>query len=96
MFCSALLLAFHYPAQAHIIKSEIQVIGIIIGLVSLHFFLVTDLLSGLEHDQQKQTWSTGVLWALHLLNLTINQCLGNTNGNEHLRGASPTAMTQCS
>ena len=85
MFCSALLLAFHYPAQVHIMNSEIQAVGSIIGLVNLHFFLVTDLLSGLEDHQPKQTWSTGVLWVLHPLNLTINQCLGNDNANEHAR-----------
>ena len=42
MFCNALQLALHYPAQVHIIKREAQVAGIIFGLVSLHLFLVTD------------------------------------------------------
>ena len=73
MFCNALLLAFHCPAQVNIIKSEIKVVGVLFGLVSLH----VDLLSGLEHHQPKKTRSIGVLWVLHLLNVTIKQCLGN-------------------
>ena len=66
-----------------IIRSEIQVIGIILGLVCLHLFLVADLLSGLEHHKPKQVWPT--LWVRHLLNVTINQCLGNANENKHAK-----------
>jgi len=50
MFCNALLLAFHCPAQVNITKSEIKVVIVLFGLVSLH----VDLLSGVEHQQPKK------------------------------------------
>ena len=42
-------------------------------------FFVTDRVSGFEHHKP----TTGVLCVRRRLNLTINQCLGNANGNEH-------------
>ena len=87
MFCNVLLSAFHCPAKVHIIKSEIKVIGVLFGLLSLHLFLVTDLLSGLEHHQPKKTWSTVVLWVLHLVDVAINQCLNAANRHKHKKKA---------
>ena len=71
MFSKALLLAFIVHPKSTLSHWHH------LWCVGLHLFLVTDLMNCVEHHEPKQTWSTGVFWALHLLNLTINQCLGN-------------------